>query len=103
MTQRLHASIRWLAAEDGGRLRPPSGPKYWTVANFEGSSPGWPNEAWSVVVEFLEPPENDGNAVMISFLAANAPAGLLVPGATFELMEGPHVVARGVVSADQHS
>jgi hypothetical protein len=99
MTDQVHAMIRWMPRERGGRTVPPTGPSYTTVARFEDDRDRWPDEAWSVVVEFIRPYGTGGDAVWakVRFLADGAPAEWLVPGARFELCEGRRVVAKGVV------
>jgi hypothetical protein len=96
------ARVQWLAERDGGRKAPPTGPRYWAVARFPEAKRSPPSMAWSVVVDLLEhtPTEGVGH-VNLSFLVGDAaPQELLLAGATFELMEGPHVVAHGVVLED---
>src|SRR5687768_4275252 len=56
MKRITEATIQWIKAEEGGRQLPPPGPKYSTVARFEIQKEIWPREAWSLVVEFIEPP-----------------------------------------------
>lgn len=99
MTEPVNAMIRWVPPERGGRKAPPAGPVYTTVARFEDDRDRWPDEAWSVVVEFVRPYGTGGGAAWakVRFLADEAPADWLKPGARFELCEGRRVVAKGVV------
>lgn len=70
---------------------------YWPVVHFEeepaGSKPSWSVEitALTVMSESLQQ-----DAIM-QYTSEAAPEQYLVFGARFELMEGPNVVARGVV------
>jgi hypothetical protein len=90
--------IHWLAQIEGGRVAPPSGPRYSTVCRFAEDLAAWPEVAWSLVLEELTPPGSDGTAFAdVRFLSPEAPLDLLHPGAVFELYEGRHCVARGEV------
>ncbi len=94
----VKAKVCWVKEEEGGRQSPPSGPRYVTVARFDEEKDKWPNEAWSLVVNFHHPP--DESLCMIAdvrFLMPEAPVELLHTGSTFELFEGAKVVARGEV------
>lgn len=98
MKKIVPASLRWRTLEDGGRQSPPGGPKYSTVARFEKQKESWPREAWSVFVEFIEPPNSAlSHRVNIRFLA-DGPEELLEPGSVFELMEGRQSVADGIIT-----
>ena len=100
MNQKQDARLRWLKPEEGGRQHPPPGPKYITVARFESQRESWSDEAWSLVVEFLEQPDASlCHRVRVSFLAEDGPEDLLMPGSAFDLMEGSRRVAEGVVIA----
>ena len=77
---------------------PPPGPNYSTVAKFSDQKTDWREEAWSLVIRFLAPPDPAGShRVAVRFLADEAPGEFLAPGCRFELMEGERLVARGVV------
>lgn len=89
---KVKASIHWLSEEEGGRKHLPTSPLYTTVARFPQQK-DWPQNAWSIITEFSEPPCRDGLA-QVSFLADGAPRDWLISGATFELLEGHKVVAR---------
>jgi hypothetical protein len=94
------AQICWVPEKEGGREVPFTGHRYVTVARFDGDNT-WPNEAWSLVVEFTEPATNSRCATAdIGFLVPEAPTHLLVVGKRFELYEGPRCVARGEIVAD---
>lgn len=101
----MKAKVWWVPKEEGGRDRPPSGPRYITVARFEDDKESYPKEAWSLVLEFNGSP---GGSLCIMadvrFLVDEAPTHLLHPGSSFELYEGRQLVARGeVVSHDQRN
>lgn len=94
----VHARIRWLRPDEGGRASPPQGPAYSTVAKFKRLAARWPQEAWSVVLTLKEPPDPEGRmTVEIRMLVAGAPTDLLGPGSVFELFEGRQCVASGEV------
>jgi hypothetical protein len=88
----VRASIHWLSEAEGGRKHLPTSLNYSTVARFPQQQ-DWPNNAWSVVVEFGEPPKQDDLA-QVRFLVDDAPRDWLTSGASFELLEGKKVVAR---------
>jgi hypothetical protein len=92
------AKICWIPPEDGGRKKPPIGPKYSTVVQFENDSTDWLKEAWSVVIEFHETP-NESLCIIanLSFLVEEAPHHFLAVGNRFKLFEGRRVVATGEV------
>jgi hypothetical protein len=70
---------------------------YSTVARFEEDS-NWPHEAWSVVVHLVRPFGRGRHSLAeVSFLAQDASTHLLKPGSRFELLEGGHRVAKGIV------
>ncbi len=94
------AEIEWVPENEGGRASPPPGPRYITVARFEDEKEKYPEEAWSLVVDFNPPQDELGpfNA-HVRFLADEAPSHLLRPGSSFELYEGRKLVARGVVAS----
>jgi hypothetical protein len=93
----VRARIYWLSPEDGGRDRPPSA-LYSTVARFADERGDWSNEAWSLVLEDLEPTDSF-HCVLASvrFLSPSGPAELLNSGSSFELFEGRKKVATGIV------
>lgn len=93
------AEIRWLRASEGGRLQPPPGPRYSTVARFEEQSEEqWKNEAWSLVIELHGQPDESGHQVAaIRFLSEDGPTKWLRPSSKFALYEGEKKVAEGIV------
>lgn len=97
MKMAVKALLQWRKPEEGDREFPPPGPKYSTVARFEDQKESWLDDAWSLVVEFIEPPDETlSHRVHVSYLA-DGPESFLRPGKTFELMEGHHAVATGKV------
>jgi len=102
MTTLVKSKIKWHASKICGRQKLPAGPRYSTAARFDDDIESWPNQAWSVVLEFLEPPSFDQEACAhISFLMPEAPLHLLDIGSRFDLMEGGRVVASGVVISQE--
>jgi hypothetical protein len=94
------AKIRWLKPDEGGRVAPPPGPRYSTVAKFESQTDAqWRRNAWSLVLD-LEgiPDETWTQMAWVRFLAgAGPPADWLHPRKNFELFEGSKKVAEGTV------
>jgi hypothetical protein len=85
----MKARICWVKKEAGGRHRPPSGPRYVTVACFDEEKDKWPNEGWSLVLDFGEPPDESLCMIVdVGFLVPGAPLELLHKGSSFELLEG---------------
>lgn len=97
MNSKHDARLTWISASKGGRAAIPSGPRYTTVARFAGQGDSWKHEAWSLVVDFIEMPDNNlSHHVQVSFLN-DGPASMLASGKKFELMEGEKTVALGIV------
>lgn len=94
------ARIIWLDSKSGGRKKPPTGPKYSTVIRFR-SDAEWPENAWSIVVEFDSLPNKSQEMIAtIWFLAFDnpkVPNHFLEPGNQFELYEGNQIVAKGKI------
>jgi hypothetical protein len=98
MKEAMKANLQWRKPEEGGRQSPPPGPKFSTVARFETQKESWMREAWSLLIEFAEPPDAFlSHRVRVRFLA-DGPEELLQPGSVFELMEGYRPVAKGTVT-----
>lgn len=99
MIKKANAKINWIPYKKGGRQNLPSGKRYSTVAKFKDIESKWPNEAWSIVAEFIKTDkESFYSIVEIKFLAEeDAPQYLLYPGSKFELFEGRKLVAYGEV------
>jgi hypothetical protein len=66
-----------------------------TISKFPEEGPGWPDGAWSVVLDFDASPSVQGNPSLgrASFLMDSAPQERLHPGQRFELYEGLKKVA----------
>ena len=84
---------------EGGRWPLPLGPRYSTAARFESLADLWPDEAWSLVLEFETLPNELGEhiAKIRLLVAEGAPSNLLDPGERFDLFEGSRCVAQGQV------
>lgn len=86
--------VEW---EPSKKDRPVSG-RYVTVARFLNDEDKWPDEAWSVSLDFHR--QNDvfdyenGTA---NFLVGNAPNEWLKSGAVFEMLEGHNKTAKVTV------
>ena len=89
------AKVHWVPQEEGGRTSLPAGKRYETISRFQEDTGTWLQEAWSIVLEFDEPPATQGNPSMARarFLAEKAPVDRLKPGRAFELYEGAKKVA----------
>jgi len=99
MSNQAIARIQWISPAAGGRKQLPTGPRYTTVARFERQGDAWTKDAWSLVIKFIGPPDQAlCHLAKVRFLVENGPGGWLEEGSKFELMEGPKVVARGVVT-----
>jgi len=97
----VKARIKWLSPEDGGRRQAPSGPTYSTVAKFEDLQDKWPEEAWSIVAEFLDAGDEPLSVFAnVRLLAPDGPSSLLRPGSRLELFEGRQKVADVTVLSD---
>jgi hypothetical protein len=95
MSKSALAKIHWVPLEEGGRTSLPAGTRYATISRLQEDTAAWLQEAWSIVLEFDEPPAAQGNPSMARarFLAERAPVDRLKPGRTFELYEGAEKVA----------
>jgi hypothetical protein len=95
MGKSVFTKVHWVPPEEGGRTSLPIGKKYSTIARFPEDTGTWLQEAWSIVLEFDEPPSAQGNPSMAKarFLAGKAPVDRLKPGRAFELYEGKKKVA----------
>lgn len=74
----------------------PTGIQYITVAKFDED---WMHGAWSIVLEFEQPPNLQGNPSIgyARFLMPNGPKDKLVSGINFELYEGNSLTAKVTV------
>jgi hypothetical protein len=82
--------VNW---EQSKRNRPTSG-RYATVARFFVDDDKWPDEAWSVVLEFSKQGnEFDYTNGKAAFLVNNAPDDWLISGIVFEMFEGSRKTA----------
>lgn len=95
------AKVCWAPETQGGPKVPSPVRRYVTVVRFDEDK-RWPDEAWSLVLNFNEP-SNISNCVVadVHFLVEEAPAHLLAKGSKFSLFEGSHCVATGEILADQ--
>lgn len=91
----MRARVNWIAKSEGGRVAPPTGDEYVTVARFPEDGDRWREEAWSVVLRASPPPAEQGNPTFgeVSFLVDEAPQHRLLPGRRFDLFEGGRRVA----------
>ncbi len=87
------AKVRWLSFEEGGRIRPPTGPRYSSIARFTTAETAAAGEPWSLVLYI----GNDPGDVVVSPLVDSAPAELFVRGSRFVLFEGEVKVGEGEI------
>ena len=87
------AKVRWLSFEEGGRIRPPTGPRYSSIARFTTADAADAGEPWSLVLYI----GGDPGDVVVSPLVDSAPAELFVPGSRFDLFEGEVKVGEGEI------
>lgn len=89
------AKVNWLSADEGGRSELPSTHRYVTISRFPDDDDGWPDGAWSVVLDFDTSPAEQGNPSYgrASFLMDTAPQDRLRAGQQFDLYEGLKKVA----------
>ena len=94
----VRSRVCWVRKEDGGRETPPPGPQYSTVARFADEKDKWPQEAWSLVLEFSGPADESLCVIAeVRLLNPDGPTRLLHSGSKFDLFEGYQLVARGEV------
>lgn len=89
----MKAKILWVPFEKGGRVQPPIGPRYSTVARFDEDEADWQRNAWSVVATFSNEAHALEHFAEVEFLSTEAPLKRLMPGKSFELFEGSKRVA----------
>ena len=88
MTIKKNVLVTW-TGEKANNL--PNIKRYITVAKFEEDKTSWENEAWSIVLEFENSPNQQGNPSKASakFLMEDAPVERLKKiNSIFELYEG---------------
>ena len=95
MSRSVLAKVYWIPPEQGGRTSLPTGKRYSTLARFTQDADTWLQEAWSILLEFDEPPADQGNPSLAKarFLAEKAPGDRLQLGCAFALYEGHKKVA----------
>jgi hypothetical protein len=90
--KKIDVLVTWFASKVENL---PKGNRYITVAKFEEDRDTWEKEAWSIILEFIQPPINQGNPSkgMARFLVEDAPTDRLITGKKFEMYEGREKVA----------
>jgi hypothetical protein len=98
MASWMRARICWSPPDALGHPAIPAGPRYSTAARFDSIRERWPHEAWSIVVEFMNTPdERRCLDARVRLLNPEGPKDLLTSGSQFDLFEGARLVARGTV------
>jgi hypothetical protein len=85
------AKVRWLSFEEGGRQKPPTGPRYSSTARFAADPSA--GEPWSLVLYIGSDPAD----VLVSPLVDAVPTQLLARGSRFDLFEGEVKVGEGEI------
>ena len=88
--EKIKVKIEW---QGNKATHLPTGLQYITVAKFDED---WIQDAWSIVLEFEQPPNKQGNPSLgyARFLMPNAPKNKLFSGVNFELYEGDKLTAK---------
>jgi hypothetical protein len=87
------AKVRWLSFEQGGRAKPPTGPRYTSTARFGKEAERAGAEPWALVIYIGEDPAN----VTVSPLVDAVPPELFERGSRFDLFEGDTKVGEGEI------
>lgn len=94
--KKVFVKIHWIAQEEGGRSLPPQGISYISVSRFKGQTlEDWKKNAWGIQLDFVGDDEQETGVryAFACFVSDKAPHERLRPGTTFDLYEGPHLVA----------
>jgi hypothetical protein len=99
------AALAWVSPEKGGRRSgPPTAPVYSATAAFRLGDetevhPGWPSTAdqVSILLQRISQRPADVEDVKVGFLFPEIVTDYVRPGAEFVVLEGPKVVATGVI------
>lgn len=85
-------SVLWVGQK---KTRLPNTLRYVTVAKFEEDKDTWDKEAWSIELDFVVSPAQQGNPSRgtARFLMENGPVERLTKGKRFEMYEGKTKVA----------
>lgn len=87
------ATIEWLPTQEGGRQQPPAIGTYYAVARFSLKT----DESWSVIFQLAFHLRNSHNRQIsrgtVRFLVEHAPHEYLLNYHSFDIYEGPHLVA----------
>jgi hypothetical protein len=79
---------------------PPEADRFMAVGRFDSRRDEWAaGVAWSIILHAPSGGFAQVGSAEVSMLVEDSPPGLLVPGAAFDVMEGPRVVARATVAA----
>lgn len=98
MNRSARAIIRWLPRERGGRNHPLDNAEGYAVpARFE-SDVQQQQGIWTVrLTDVANLRDHQCIRATVQFISPEAPQDLLEDGERFELLEGPRVVAKGVL------
>jgi hypothetical protein len=99
------AVLNWVPAAKGGRRTgPPTAPVYSATAAFRLGDearihPGWPTTAdqVSILLQRMSQPPAETEIVKVGFLFPELAAPYVQPGVEFVVLEGPRVVATGII------
>lgn len=99
------AVLTWVPATKGGRRSgPPTAPVYSATAAFRLGDdaeihPGWPTttDQVSILLQRMSQPPAETESVKVGFLFPELAAPYVQPGVGFVVLEGPKVVATGII------
>jgi hypothetical protein len=93
MKNSVNVLVNWSSQKMAKNL--PTGGVYSTVARFEEDAPTWPNNAWSIVLEFPEGVAQSASfRATARFLSDEGPIARLRPEVEFEMLEGRTIAAK---------
>lgn len=96
MTKTVLATIKWIDPLRGQRFVVPSNAKYGPIVRFSDQKLS-DEGSWSAIIVFKKRNPDGSVLAELSYLSEFAPIYHLASGNTFELFEGPHKVAQGVI------
>ncbi|REJ65997.1 MAG: hypothetical protein DWQ31_16115 [Planctomycetota bacterium] len=101
----MRAKIHWKTADEGGRSKPPAPAEWWETPynpaiRLHDPTEPWPSQevTWTVFVRQLAAGSSEREWIAdVRYAMPEAPRHELRAGRRFELYEGPHCVATGVL------
>ncbi len=96
MTKTVLATIKFIDPLRGQKFIVPSNAKYGPIIRFSDQKLS-DEGSWSAILVFKKRNPDGSILAELSYLSELAPVEHLASGNTFELFEGPHKVAQGVI------